>query len=142
MGEQAVDVGLSVVPQDVRLLLEVERRGLRVDQDQPEQSLRPHPSKFEGHEPAHRHAPEDTSLDPTLVEDLPAIVREVAQVVRVGPAIRPAAMVVGDDPIPILQRLDLRREHRVVHKRAVREDDRCPFPAVDDGSIDRHGPRS
>ena len=103
------------------------------------QSLGPHPRELEGHEPAHRHAPEDAFLDPPLVEDLSAIVREVAQVVRLGPAVRPRPMVVGDDPIAILQRLDLRREHRVVHEHAVREDDRRPFPAVDDGSIDRHG---
>jgi nucleotide-binding universal stress UspA family protein len=50
--EQAVDVGLPVVPQDVLLLPEVERRRLRVDQDQTMQSLGPHPSELEGHEPA------------------------------------------------------------------------------------------
>jgi hypothetical protein len=124
------------------LLPAVERRRLRVDQDQTMQSLGPHPSELEGHEPAHRHTPEDAFLDPPFVEDLSAIVREVAQVVRLGPAIRPRPMVVGDDPIPILQRLDLRREHRMVHERAVREDDRGPLPTVDDGSIDRHGPSS
>ena len=80
------------------------------------QSLRPHPSKLEGHESAHRHTPEDAFLDPPFVKDVSAIIREVAQVVRLGPTIRPPAMVVGDDPIPILQRLDLRREHRVVHE--------------------------
>lgn len=69
-----------------------------------------------------------------------AIIREIAQVVSLGPAIRPPALVVGDDPVAVLQRLDLRREHHVVHERAVREDDRGPFPAVDDGAIDRRCP--
>jgi hypothetical protein len=47
-------------------------------------------------------------------------------------------MVVGDDPTSILQRRDLRREHRVVHERAVREHNHGPLSTVDDGPVDRH----